>query len=70
MYNDIVDEIVAELSQRNFTHDDIKMCIQLAMNVTERCCGVHWTDKDYYDMFDDVVLALDHPGEKFIRPLR
>lgn len=69
MYNAIVDLVVDALSRRrNYTLDDIKDFLNLALNVSE-AQGLSWTDKNYNDMFDDIILSLEHPGERFIEPL-
>lgn len=36
--------------------DEIKRGLKLAMAVTDKDCG--WTDKDYSEMFDEIIYRL------------
>ena len=65
MYRMIVNEVVSILRRRgNFTLDDVKDFLGVAMDVTDDRC--HWTDDDYNNMFDDIMAALHHPGAMFV----
>lgn len=69
MYTKIVNAVIDAISStygKDYSIDDIKMCLKLAIRITSNC---GWSNEDYNDMFDDVILGLDHPGEKFIEPL-
>ena len=65
MYNKIVNAIIDVISSTygdNYSLDDIKMCLELALKVTS---NLNWSDSDYNDMFDDIILGLEHPDEYF-----
>ena len=65
MYTKIVNAIIDVISSTygdNYSLDDVEMCIKLALKVTS---NLNWSKKDYSDMFDDIILGLDHPGEYY-----
>ena len=70
MITEIVDIIVEMLSRRgSYSLDDIKLALNVAIQVSE-AHGLSYSDDDYNDMFDDIILELEHPGERFAEPLR
>ena len=69
MYTKIVNAIIDTIYSAygdNYSLDDVKLCIKLAMRITS---NLGWSTQDYNDMFDDVILGLDHPGESFTEPM-
>jgi hypothetical protein len=69
MYNTIVNIVINMCNQRGITGlDDIKDFLEIALEVSE-AQGLSWSDQDFSDMLDDILLGLDHPGESFAEPL-
>ena len=69
MYTKIVNSIIDLISKYygdDYSLDDIKFALQLAMRVS----NISWSNEDYSDMFDDIILGLEHPGESFIEPTK
>ena len=67
MYNTIVNSIIDLISKYygdNYSLDDIKFALELAFSISD----LNWSKQDYNDMFDDIILGLEHPGESFIKP--
>jgi len=64
MYTKIVNSVIDLISKYygdDYSLDNIKFALELAIRVSD----VSWSNKDYSDMFDDVILGLEHPDEYF-----
>ena len=69
MYTTIVNSIIALILKyygNNYSLDDINFAIEVAFSAS----NITWSDGDYSDMFDDIILGLEHPGESFIEPTK
>ena len=69
MYTTIVNSIIALILKyygNNYSLDDINFAIEVALSAS----NITWSDGDYSDMFDDIILGLEHPGESFIEPTK
>lgn len=59
MYTKIVNDVIDVISStcgKAYSLDDIKMCLTVALRVTS---NLNWSNQDYNDMFDDIILGLD-----------
>lgn len=69
MWRTIV-EIVVDICEdkTNIGLDYIKDLLDVALKTSE-AHGLSWSEEDYLDMLDDIILELDHPGASFAEPL-
>ena len=69
MWRTIVDIVVEICEDRNITSlDYIKDLLDAALKTSE-AHGLSWSEEDYLEMLDDIILELNHPGESFAEPL-
>ena len=69
MWRTIVDIIVEICEDKtNIEIDYIKDLLDAALKTSE-AHGLSWSEEDYLELLDDIVLELNHPGEQFAEPL-
>lgn len=69
MWRTIVEIIVDICEDKNITGlDYIKDLLDAALQTSE-AHGLSWSEEDYLEMLDDIILELEHPGESFAEPL-